>query len=258
MKITRLVRCGLSLFLLLFPLLVASGQSSSQAPEPYTFKGFYLGANAGGGWTNGDTRFAPLPDAPTFFDLAPTTVRPAPNGWVAGGQGGYNFQYQRFVFGVEADIQGAGIDGTALVTPVVRLDGTSAGAGTRLVAHHELNWFGTVRPRFGVTVARRWLLYGTGGLAYGHVQWMGQTDYTAVGGPGYTAMQEETKVGWTAGGGVEVLLTPHWTVRAEYLYYDLGSTHIVANPVPPSPPFQVGYAFNNSGNLVRGGISFRF
>lgn len=258
MKIMRLVRCGLFFCLLVLPLFAAHAQSSSQAPEDYTFRGFYVGANAGGAWTNGDTRFFPLPDAATFFALKPTTVAPQPNGWLAGGGGGYNFQYKRFVFGVEADIQGAGIDGTRIVTPIIQNDGTSAGVGTQLVVHHEMNWIGTVRPRFGVTVGRRWLLYGTGGLAYGHVQWMGQTDYTAVGGPGYMALQEETKVGWTAGGGVEVLLTPHWSLRGEYLYYDLGSTHLIANPVPPNPPFQVGYAFNNSGNIMRGGISFRF
>lgn len=257
MKITRLVRCALLFVLFVLPAW-SQTHSSSQAPVPFTFKGFYVGANAGGGWTNGDTRFFPLPDATSFARLQPTTVAPQPNGWVAGGQGGYNFQFQRFVIGVEADIQGAGIDGTRTVSPIIRLDGSSAGVGTKLVAHHELDWIGTVRSRFGFVVARRWLLYGTGGLAYGRVQWMGQTDYTAVGGPGYTAMQDDTKVGWTAGGGVEVLLTQHWTIRGEYLYYDLGSTHLIANPAPPNPPFQVGYAFNNSGNIMRGGISFRF
>lgn len=255
MKIMRLVCWSVVFCLLVLPPFVAFGQSSSQAPPDYTFKGFYVGANAGGAWANGDTRFFPLPDAGSFGALKPTTVAPQPNGWLAGGGGGYNFQFKRFVVGVEADIQGAGIDGTRVVSPVIQNDGTSAGPGTQLVVHHELDWLGTVRARFGVTVARRWLLYGTGGLAYGRVQWMGQTDYPGI---NYAAMQDDTKVGWTAGGGVEVLLNKHWSVRGEYLYYDLGSTHLIGNPAPPNPPFQVGYAFNSSGNVMRGGINFRF
>jgi outer membrane immunogenic protein len=32
-----------------------------------------------------------------------------------------------------------------------------------------------------------------------------------------------TRVGWTAGAGLEYLFAPNWTLKAEWLRYDLGS-----------------------------------
>jgi outer membrane immunogenic protein len=246
-------RCAL-LFLLVL-IAVAGAQAQSSSSDDYTFKGFYVGANVGGAWGNGDTKFTPLPDVPTFFALKPVTLSPDPSGWVAGGHAGYNWQSDGgFVFGAEVDFQGAGLDGTKTVTPIVQSDGTPAAPGSFLMAHHEMNWFGTIRPRVGYA-GHRWLIYGTGGLAYGNVKWAAVTSYPSV---AYPAAQDETKVGWTGGAGVEFEMTPHWIIGGEYLYYDLGDTRVIGNPVPPNPPFQVQYDFASSGNIFRGRLSYRF
>src|SRR5665213_3507259 len=40
----------------------------------------------------------------------------------------------------------------------------------------SIDWFGTVRGRLGVLVTPQWLLYGTGGLAYGQTR----TGFTTI------------------------------------------------------------------------------
>jgi outer membrane immunogenic protein len=244
------------ILLIVVPALRA--QSTSKPPEQYTFRGFYVGVNGGGSWASTDNRFTPLPDATTFGALSPTKLSPDPTGGFGGGQVGYNWQFGRLVLGLEADIQGGNVEGLTTVTPIVMNNGASAGAGTFLLAHHDMSYFGTVRPRVGVVGWKRFLFYGTGGLAYGHVNWTATTDYSAQFGPVYTATADEIRAGWTAGGGVEALVTQHWTVRGEYLYYDLGGHSVIANGVPAIPPNQVGYAQESKGHLFRVGLSYRW
>ena len=102
----------------------------------------------------------------------------------------------------------------------------------------KVDWFGTVRGRVGFTLPSmpNLMVYGTGGFAYGQVvhnagfadNFLGLRRISSV-GHGY---YDNTKVGWAAGGGLEwsPSMFPAWSLKAEYLYVDLGSTH--ANSVP--------------------------
>ena len=48
-----------------------------------------------------------------------------------------------------------------------------------------------------------------------------------------------------------------WSVNVEYLHYDLGNLHY--NLVDPTTPFAlIATSTKFSGDLVRGGISYRF
>ena len=116
-----------------------------------------------------------------------------PSGVAGGGQLGYNWQTGQFVFGAETDIQISGADDT--------------------FAPWKFSnpWFGTLRGRVGYAV-NNVLLYGTAGLAYGNLQ-------VELGG----LEENKTRVGWTAGLGMEVGFTPNWSAKVEYLYMDLGS-----------------------------------
>ena len=65
-----------------------------------------------------------------------------------------------------------------------------------------------------------WLMYATGGYAYGRVE----TDASASAGAVSASLsRSETRSGWTVGGGIEVAFSRHWTAKAEYLYVDLGT-----------------------------------
>jgi outer membrane immunogenic protein len=61
-----------------------------------------------------------------------------------------------------------------------------------------------------------------------------------------------TNAGWTAGAGLEFAVAPRWTLKAEYLYVDLGKFNCGVG---------CGAAVDNvafSTNLIRGGFNYRF
>ena len=245
---------------------IGSARPNSPAPAPttsYNWKGGYVGGHAGWGRGRANTSFTPLPNATQFIDMTPTTLRPKPSGFNGGAQGGYNWQTGRFVIGGEADISWSRMSGTATVTPIIKNNGTPFPGAGFLTAHQDTKWFGTLRGRMGITPTPRVLLYGTGGLAYGHVNYSANADFR----PGvptpilffqYPVSLSKTKTGWTVGGGVEVGIKKHWSWKAEYLYYDLGNQSITANPIPANPPFQVAYRWETKAHTFNAGINFRF
>lgn len=232
---------------------------SSSAAGGYSWTGLYIGVNLGYGWGTADTRFTPLPDATTFINLAPTTLRPDPAGVIGGGQVGYNRQFGHFVLGVEADINGSAMDGTAVLSPIIQNNGTPfPGAGNHLLAHQDTNWYMTFRPRVGYVPTERLMVYGTGGLAVGHVNFAADSDFRPVGTEHYPAAFDDTKAGWVAGAGAELAIKDHWSLKGEFLHYDLGGQSFTANPAIPLPPFQVRYHWETTANLVRFGVNYRF
>src|SRR5271163_4497419 len=77
-------------------------------PPPFTWTGFYVGANAGGIWTSGSRRvnfFNPAADAFLAAD-EPGGLGSGQGGFIGGGQAGYNWQTGAFVLGVETDFDG--------------------------------------------------------------------------------------------------------------------------------------------------------
>ena len=102
------------------------------------------------------------------------------------------------------------------------------------------DWLGTARGRIGYAF-NQFLPYFTGGLAVGNLN-------ASIPGVGSSS---NTNTGWTIGAGVEVALTRNWSVKAEYLYVDLGSFDCTGcGTAPPG----VGL----TTNVVRGGVNFRF
>lgn len=244
---------------------VAGSATDSPAPAPatsYTWTGAYVGGHFGWGSGRANTSFTPLPNATTFIDLRPTTLRPDPSGFSGGAQGGYNWQTGHFVVGAEADISWSRISGTARVTPIIMNNGAAFASNGSLITRQDTKWFATVRPRAGVAFDRVFL-YGTGGLAYGHVDYSANADFRpSTPSPilffQYPVSLSKTKTGWTAGGGAEVGISKHWSWKVEYLYVDLGKESITANPVPVNPPFQVAYTWQTKAHTFNTGINFRF
>lgn len=221
------------------------------APEivpSFTWTGFYAGLSAGYGRGNLDTDLKAVPTTagPTLeralnFGLngGIAKVKGSANGVVAGGQIGYNYQIDaNWVIGAEADLQYAGLDTKK----------TFIGAqDIPVTVKNELNWFGTARVRAGYAFDNV-LIYGTGGLAYGQVKTKVSTGGTNLSG-------SETKFGWALGAGAEYALTQNWTLRAEYLYVDLGKAETIK---ASSQISQVTAKTDVSVHTVRAGVNYKF
>jgi outer membrane immunogenic protein len=127
----------------------------------------------------------------------------------------------------------------------------------------KLSWLGTARGRIGWLATPAVLLYATGGVAFGevrHTAFITQSipDPTTFPVPGFGSFSD-TRAGWTAGGGVEWLITPNWSVKFEGLWFDLGRrdfvttpTQIVSNVVPGAI---AGSAFTTFSRRMEGGIA---
>jgi outer membrane immunogenic protein len=243
----------------------------------YDWTGFYIGGNVGYSWGRSSTTEAFSDPLATPSLLAATSAKFHLDGVIGGGQLGYNWQRDRWVFGLEADIQGSGEKGstsavcpggpaTSTATTPAAVNGLcSLGHQGDTVAGNlaafpvtsalseKIEWFGTVRGRVGATFTPTILGYVTGGLAYGQVkatETVAGTNITNPGGQGVNGGNvltpfaasfgnTSTRVGWTVGAGIEGVISGNWTAKIEYLYMDLGniSGSFITPVIAPSGGF---------------------
>jgi len=191
------------------------GGNGALAPRPAAnWGGFYLGGNVGTTNANNPSSLViPLSATNERFNLAP-------DGYNGGVQVGYNWQASNWVFGLEADIQGA----TARDKSTCIATCTPA---TFAMFDARLPWFATARGRIGYSVGST-LFYATGGYAYGEVKT--RITEAEIGLPTTTFDFKRNRGGYTVGGGIETPFTflglfgSNWTAKTEYLYVDLGRT----------------------------------
>jgi outer membrane immunogenic protein len=194
-------------------------------PAAFDWTGWYVGLNGGYSWGRSSSSVTGTTSAPLPFAFSTSTNM---DGWLGGGQVGYNWQFNnRWLLGVEADIQGTGQRGTEYAPTFTFTGGPGILAPTTVFGTgsltQKLPWFGTVRARLGFEPSDHWLLYATGGLAYGEVDSIA-TATTSAGATFLSSSSsvDNTQVGWTAGAGAEWWLWDRWSAKAEYLYVDLG------------------------------------
>jgi outer membrane immunogenic protein len=215
------------------------------APVPYNWTGFYAGLNLGGSWGSQDN--ALVSAAGVTFQ----TNTDHPDGFIGGGQIGYNWQADRWVFGLEADFQESGqkADGSYFI-PAGLPGFIPAAPATTITYTDKLEWFGTVRGRVGWAMDR-WLPYVTGGWAYGHGSISGTTTTTTPTTATFSATQDYS--GWTVGGGVEWTFLNNWSAKVEYLYIDFGDG-------PSVPATATGNIVSSkmTDNIVRAGLNYKF
>jgi outer membrane immunogenic protein len=125
------------------------------------------------------------------------------------------------------------------------------------MASEDTDYVGTIRARAGGAWGRLFL-YGTGGLAYGRVNYAAETDFRPFGTAHYPAAFSKTKIGWTVGFGAEYGINRHWSWKTEYLYYDLGKETVTADPASPLPPFQVMYTWTTTAHTFNTGFNYRW
>jgi outer membrane immunogenic protein len=225
------------------------------APLP-TWEGFYVGGHVGYGWDPANASFNPAtfstsilgPNFDDISDSGPTNLAVHPQGWLGGGQLGYNWQRGALVYGAEADISWANITGSTSAPFFVNgtLGGDDADFKGNVGLQQKLDYFGTVRGRAG-WANNTLFLYGTGGFAWGHVSTTFDT-FGITAPPGQFSAQElaalqtsatssDIRVGFAVGAGLEWLVARNWSVKAEYLFVDLSnSTLVIPGGVAHSDP----------------------
>jgi len=203
----------------------------TKAPPPvvevYNWTGFYIGGNVGYSWGRSSDDSTLTNGAGTVLLANSSAVNL--DGVIGGGQVGYNWQVQNWVWGLEADIQGADEKGsrsftcpTGVCSPPFGVVAVFPGPAVNVSPmDQKIEWFGTVRGRAGILAVPTVLLYATGGLAYGEVR-TAETVGTAAASTAFA--NTDTRVGWTVGAGIEGAIGGNWTAKLEYLYMDLGKT----------------------------------
>ncbi|MGC1715696.1 MAG: outer membrane beta-barrel protein [Xanthobacteraceae bacterium] len=254
---------------------------ASSTPN-FNWSGFYVGANAGYGWKDPTVTYTPN-DATAFAGtcggaaggtcIPPTSFNT--HGGLGGLEAGYDWEIgQQWLVGLATDFSWTGLKGNGTSNFIL---GSATPAASNFQASEQMKWFGTARARLGWLPTNNLLLYGTGGLAYGRYNATAvlnsQFNANLAGGPPFfeyncvpaagcfSGSNSRTSAGWTLGAGGELVLTSHITLKAEYLYVNLGrigvdSVAVATLIVPPAMPSSFTANFSTvSFNIVRAGLA---
>jgi high affinity Mn2+ porin len=204
----------------------------TKAPPPasptYDWTGFYAGAHFG--YAGGASDWSATQPGGAAPSLAGTLEMfqgydffKGTGSYLLGFQAGYNYMLpSRIVLGAEADVSFPSVLGAsqAIASPVIG----------EAIYRDQVEMSGTVRGRIGYAPGH-WLFYVTGGLAYSFDQFSRtQVSGAVAGGTAVAGTVENLfmvpRIGGAAGAGVEVMLTPRWMARLEYLYTGYASTSV--------------------------------
>ena len=233
---------------------VAADLPSRRAPAPYiapppifTWTGFYIGLNAGAAFrtNNNNNNNAFLFGGGFGGNNNGNNVA-----FVGGGQIGYNWQTGPVVFGLEADAQYRSAFGGNNNNNAFLFGGGFGGNNNR-----NDGFLGTARGRIGYSITPMFMIYATGGAAFGNTFANNNNNnflFGGFGGFGGNNNNNNFRVGYTVGGGVEYAFTPNWSVKAEYLFVDLGRTN-------QANLFGFGGGNNRSQtHVARLGVNYKF
>jgi outer membrane immunogenic protein len=262
------------------PALAADMAIKAPPPPPapvYSWTGFYIGANVGGGWGHQNISYSPNdPASVAFINNGNAVLGDSfkSSGVVGGLQLGYNYQFNRsWLVGLETDFDWTGMKGSGSTPYFSGLEISSA--------EERVKWFGTVRGRLGYLPTDNLLAYVTGGFAYGKVEQSaayntanGGSIFEAIGGFGlacglpfsttntcYAGSSSQIATGWTLGGGLEYAIWQRWTLKAEYLNVSLNNKAVaeIGTPVPGLAQSSVNANFGRTNfNVARVGVNYRF
>ncbi len=260
------------------------------APIAYDWNGCYVGANAG--WIGSRDRYTL---SPSGSYLSPTGAAAPPNaagtgdfaadiaaltnsytgngsGGLVGGQAGCNKQAGQFVFGAEVDGQWS-----SLKNSITAAYGAFPNAGNPAFtnnAHTEqlsskIDGLFTFRGRIGYAWDRLFV-YATGGLALGEISSQTNVTFATTGaltvynGATHIGSASADRAGWVVGAGSEYAFAPHWSVKAEFLYVDLGTFTYNSPLVAAAAAGAVGAGYSWSTRIherdevARVGLNYKF
>jgi outer membrane immunogenic protein len=212
------------------------------AAPVYDWTGVYVGVFGGGGFGNHNINNAvgPLNNFSNF------TANYSSQGGLAGGEVGYNWQSGNYLVGVEGDLFWSGVRGNDASQ-------FAAGAfpGVTGVDADNLRWGGTLRVRGGFTVDR-WLMFFTGGYAFGDIQHTNTAVPQIAGFPVNDQFTVHAN-GLTAGGGIAYAITNNLSTKIEYRYYNFNGYN---RPVPANG--QLPYTTETTYSTLTIGLDFKF
>jgi outer membrane immunogenic protein len=240
----------------LIALSMAAGSASAadlaarpvyKAPPPvvaiYDWTGFYIGGHIGGGWA--DENSIELAPGTTPFPIGTAFAGHDLSGFLGGVQGGFNWQANNFVLGVEGEYTWSDLSATARSVSVVNGFVSTSTAHTTDIA--------MVTGRVGYA-ASNWLFYAKGGGAWGQGNSSG-TGVLANGTAFDTTTSSSNRSGWVVGAGVEWGFAPNWSAKLEYNHIDFGSTNVGVNSSLGTTSF---VSSSETIDIVKAGVNYRF
>jgi outer membrane immunogenic protein len=253
------------------------------AAPAFSWTGFYAGVNGGYGWSNQKVDNTPTGEFAALlsegfqsqgFPLSNVFSLSRKGNFTYGGQAGFNYQTGSLVLGIEADFNSARIsaEGHQALSGVFS-EGNDLGAyAIDARVKSSVEWFSTLRARVGFTPVDRFLVFATGGLAYGSVKTTASANGISEGlvseGFSWSGSGNKTsqRFGFAVGGGAEYAITNNVTFKTEYLYVDLGSKTIGVNGSAgfdgaPEPEISGRLATAKSSDrfsVIRAGLNYKF
>jgi outer membrane immunogenic protein len=221
-------------------------KAPSATPSVYDWTGVYVGAFGGGGVGNHNINNATGQAVP-FADFS---ANYSSLGGFGGGEVGYNWQSGNYIVGIESDLFWAGIRGS---------DGSQFANGSfpgvTAVDADNWRWGGTLRVRGGFTVDR-WLMFFTGGYAFGDIQ---HTNTPPLGAGLPVDRFNVTANGLTAGGGIAYALTNNISAKVEYRYYSFNGYNRPGSALTGlTVNGQLPYSTVSTFSVVSVGLDFKF
>jgi outer membrane immunogenic protein len=219
-------------------------------PVAYNWTGIYFGGNFGGGWSELDVSAVTEFPGTTSFPPGTQFTRRNGSGPLGGVQGGFNWQFNNFVIGVEGDYTWSNITGSETTRSLVNPAITETTTGT-------VTDIALATGRLGYAW-NNWLLYIKGGGAWSR----GHSSSNTFNGAGVivdSTASSATRSGWTIGGGVEWGFWNNWSAKIEYNHIDFGSEQTTS--VGTFGPITGTTALRNSSetiDIVKFGLNYRF
>ena len=174
-------------------------------PPPFSWSGFYIGGEFGGVSANGTV-------TDSLFGLNAGTSH---DGFIGGGDVGFNWQTSNIVFGVDADFDWTSLSatGNGVFIPTV---GTLQGSA-------NTNSIATVAGRLGVATVNQGtvnqiLFYVKGGGG-----WVRNTATITNLTTGASVSTSNTNSGWLFGAGIEWAFLTNWSLKFEYNHLGLSN-----------------------------------
>jgi outer membrane immunogenic protein len=235
---------------------VSSASAADLAARPYTkapvavmaaaydWSGFYLGGNAGYGW--GQVSHADTTPGGLFWTFGPAGIfggvqKINPQGAVYGGQAGYNWQRSNWVFGVEAQFNGADMKRSDISIFVPATDRLSA----------KIDSYGTFTGRVGYAF-NNWLPYVKGGYAAAELNTRNFDIF------GNFLDNTSWRSGYVVGAGLEYAFAGNWIIGVEYNYMDFGSKGFTKLNVGVNPVTPESFSDKLTVSTVTGRLSYKF